>query len=103
MRFGADAGSATLANLQREGKATFQIVGDGLVFQVKGTVALVAERIQAAPFPISMCELTVTEAKDQSWPGVSVADIAYQWPPDQRAAMEAMEQAVYAELRRLNP
>ena len=100
VRFGADHGSATLANVQRDGRAALQIVGPGnLVFLVKGAVRRLKERIAAAPFRIALMEMAVTECKDQSWPGVTVAPLAYEWPDDQREAMRAIEQAVYAELR----
>lgn len=100
VRFGADHGSATLANLQRDGRAALQIVAAGnLAFLVKGPARTIKERIAAAPFRIALMEMEVVEAKDQAWPGVTVAPLAYQWPPEQREAMLAMEQAVYAELR----
>jgi len=116
VRFGADHGSATLANLQRDGRAALQIAAcaracpppsgapsgigpENLVFLVKGTTQMLKERIAAAPFRIALMEMAVTECKDQSWPGVIVAPLAYEWPEDQREAMRAMEQAVYIELR----
>ncbi|MCZ7568344.1 MAG: pyridoxamine 5'-phosphate oxidase family protein [Ardenticatenaceae bacterium] len=100
IRFGADRGSVTIANLQRDGRAALQIVGPAdVLFLVKGSVQIVRERIVAAPFPIALVEMTVSEVRDQAWPGVTVAPLAYEWPEDQRDAMRAMEQAVYAELR----
>ncbi len=100
VRFGADHGSATLANLQRDGRASLEVTGHGnLVYLVKGTARSVKDRIAAAPFRIALMEMTVAEAKDQSWPGVTVTPLAYEWPADQREAMLKMEQAVYTELR----
>ena len=50
VRFGADHGSATLANLQRDGRASLQIAAPGnLVFLVKGTARTLKDRIAAAP------------------------------------------------------
>jgi hypothetical protein len=43
--------------------------------------------------------LNVSEVKDQSWPGVTVQPLGYQWPPEQREAMLAVEQALYYEMR----
>ena len=100
VRFGADHGSATLANLQRDSRAALEFVAPGnLVFLVKGTTRTLRERIAAAPFRIALMEMAVAECKDQSWPGVTVAPLAYGWPEDQKEAMRAMEQAVYVELR----
>ncbi len=104
VRFGVDTGSATEANILREGKATLQVIGpDNILFLIKGTVRKVKDQIEAAPFPIGMAEMSVTEVKDQSWPGVVVAPLTYQWEGEQREAMAAMEQAVLAELREWEP
>ncbi len=79
-----------------------QIVGTG------GVNALVAGRavrlralLQPAGFPAALetWALTVTEAKNQSWPGVTTTELRYRWPPGHRAAMRRMEQAIYAALR----
>ncbi|MBI2313830.1 MAG: pyridoxamine 5'-phosphate oxidase family protein [Betaproteobacteria bacterium] len=100
VRFGADYGSATLANLQREGRAALQIVGtDNLVFLVKGAARQLKERIAAAPMKMALWEMNVVEAKDQSWPGVVPAPLAFEWPIEQRDAMLRTEHAVYAEMR----
>jgi Pyridoxamine 5'-phosphate oxidase len=104
VRFGADHGSATLANLQRDGRASLQFVGPGnLAFLVKGAARTIKDRIAAAPFRIALMEIVVAEAKDQSWPGVTVSPLTYEWPADRREAMLEMEQSVYAELRDWEP
>ncbi len=100
VRFGADLGSATLANLERTGRAALQIIGpENLVFIVKGTARQVKERIASTSLRVAMMELDVAAVKDQAWPQAAVAPLAYQWKEDLRAAMQAMEQAVYAEMR----
>jgi hypothetical protein len=100
LRFAADHGSATLANLERESRAALQIISPGnLIFLIKGVTALVKSSIEAAPFKVAMMNLSVREVKDQSWPGVTVQSLGYQWSSEQREAMLAMEQAVYDEMR----
>lgn len=100
LRFAADYGSITLTNLERESRAALQIIGpDNLIFLVKGATRLVKPQIEAAPFRVAMMALVVSEVKDQSWPGVRVQPLGYEWPPDQRESMRAMEQAVYTEMR----
>jgi hypothetical protein len=100
LRFAADHGSSTLANLEREQRAVLQIIGgENLIFLIKGITTPVKSRLEAAPFKIALWALTVHEVKDQSWPGVTVQPLGYEWPPEQREAMLAMEQAVYAEMR----
>ncbi len=99
IRFAADQGSTTLANLERAQQASLQIIAQGnFVFLIKGTVRQVKPQIEAAPFKIAMMALQIAEVKDQSWPGVSVQPLAYEWAPDQRQKMLAMERAVYDEL-----
>ncbi len=100
IRFGADHGSATLANLRREQRASLQILGEGnLIFLIKGVTWQVKYQIEAAPFKIAMLALEVAMVKDQSWPGVSMPSLIYEWSPEQRQEMLAMERAVYAEMR----
>jgi len=103
IRFGADHGSATLANLEREQRASLQIIAPGnLIFLVKGSASQLKAQIEATPFKMAMMALEVREVKDQSWPGVSVQPLGYEWPLEQREAMVAMETAVYNEMREWN-
>jgi pyridoxamine 5'-phosphate oxidase-like protein len=100
VRFGADLGSATLANLQRTRRAALQIIGpDNLVFIVKGRARKVKERIAATPLRVAMMELDIVAVKDQSWRQATVAPLAYAWEDDLSDTMRAMEQAVFAEMR----
>lgn len=100
VRFGVDAASTTFANLKRADRAALQIIGaDDLLYLIKGRTRLIKNLIAAADFSIAMMELSVAEAKNQTWREVTVAPLAYAWPPQKQAAMRVMEQAVYAELR----
>ncbi len=100
IRFGADHGSATLANIEREERASLQIIGrHNLIFLIKGTTSLIKDQIEAAPFKIALVSMKVVMVKDQSWPGVNVHPLIYEWSPEQRAEMLAMERAVYNEMR----
>lgn len=99
VRFGADIGSATLANLEREQRASIQIIAPGnLVFLIKGTARQIKAQIESAPFKIAMIALAVTEVKDQSWPGITVSPLAYTWPLEQQEDMLAMERNIYDEM-----
>lgn len=101
VRIGADQGSTALANLARTGKAGLVVMGpDDTTFLVKGTVRQLKERIEAAaPASIALFELEVTGAKDQSWSGVSIPPLHYEWAADHREELLRMEQAVFAEMR----
>jgi hypothetical protein len=100
VRFGVDHGSATLANLERDGKATLQVIGAGNTLSlIKGPAQLLRERIEAAPFGMAMWELSVAEVRDQAWDPVAVSPLAFEWIGSQAEAMRKIEQAVLAELR----
>lgn len=99
VRFGAE-GSATLANLEREGRASLQIIGSrNRVFLIKGRTGLAKPRLEAVPFESAMIALEITEVKDQSWPEVYVRELAYEWISERREEWRSIEQAVYRELR----
>lgn len=100
LRFGVDHGTATLENLKRRKSPALQVIAPGnLVYIIKGNVRQLKERMKAAPFKVGMWEMEVEEVKDQSWPGVKVHPLGYEWEPDQREEMIAMERAVYEEMR----
>ncbi len=101
LRFAVDEGGSTMANLQRSGQASLQVIGQGEVtFLVKGRARPLRPRLDAAaPYVIQLWEMEVIGAKDQSWPGVSTNALTYAWPAEQREAMLAMEQAVFKEMR----
>lgn len=101
VRFAVDQGGSAMANLQRSGQASLQIIGPGdVTFLIKGRARPLKERIAAAePYAIMLYEMDVMGAKDQSWPGVTTSALMYEWPAEQREAMLKMEQAVYAEMR----
>lgn len=101
LRFAVDEGGSSLANLERSGQASLQIIGQGdIAFLVKGRTRPIKPRLEAAaPYVIRLCEMEVVGARDQSWPGVATRPLAYEWPAAQRQAMLAMEQAVYKEMR----
>lgn len=96
----ATEGRDTLANLEREGRASLQILGSqNQVYLIKGTTRVVKARLDALPFDSTMMSLEVTEVKDQTWPEVFVSPLTYEWSSDRREEWSAIEQAVYKELR----
>jgi hypothetical protein len=96
----ATEGSATLANLRREGGASLQIIGSqNQVFLIKGKTSIAKPRLEALPFESTMMSLHVTEVKDQRWPEVFVSPLTYEWTSDRRDEWRAIEQAVYKEMK----
>jgi len=100
LRFGADQGSTTIANINRSGMASVQIIiEEGQPYLIKGTVVMLSPVIRSAPFEMALMQLEIVEVRDQSWIGVSVRALDYEWAPKERQNMLQVEQAVYAELR----
>lgn len=101
LRVGVDEGGSTFNNLKRDGQAAVHIIGpDNLAYLVKGKARAIKDRITAAsPARMVMFEVDVVGARDQSFPGVTAKPFAYEWPADQRAALEKMEQTVLSEMR----
>lgn len=102
VRFAADWGTATLTNLERTGRAALQVIaaGDVLVL-VKGEARQVRARIEAAPFAMAAWELAVREVRDQTFAGVSVRPLAFEWTGPEAAVLREVESRVLAELRAL--
>lgn len=100
VRFIADHGSTTLANLQRDGRAALQVIGrDDIVALIKGPARERRARVEAAPFGMAMWELTVAEVKDQAWTPVAVTPLAYEWRGPEAETLRKIERAVLTELR----
>ena len=101
VRFAVDVGGTALINLNHSGLAGLHIIGpDNLAYLVKGTAKKLKDRIAAVSGgEMMLWELQVIGARDQSFPGVIPKPFTYEWPADQRAAMQKMEQAVFAEMK----
>lgn len=100
VRIGADHGGKTLANLQREGRVTLQIIGpDNLVFLIKGEAHKIKSDLESIDLGIELWEIDVMGARDQSWPNAAPLPLAVQWSGDNRESMVKTEQAVFAEMR----
>ncbi len=57
------------------------------------------DSIDSAPFPMALIEMEILEVLDQSWIGVSVNSMGYEWAPDERDEMDEVVQDVYLEMR----
>ncbi len=100
VRLAVDHGSTTLANLERDGKATLQVIGrDNVLAVIKGPARMLRARIDAAPFAIALWELVPADVKDQTWGPVVVSPLVFEWSGPQAEAMRRIEQAVLSEMR----
>ncbi len=92
----ADEGSTTLTNLHARAGAAVQVIGpDDLLCLIKGTARVRTESQGTMPagLRVVLAELAVQDVKDQRWPAVAVAPLAYQW---KIAHMVEVEQAVFS-------
>ena len=102
VRFAVDAEGTALTNLNHSGLAGLHIIGpDNLAYLVKGSAKQVKEKIEAVSGggEMSLWEMELIGVRDQSFPGVTPKPFTYEWPEDQKEAMEKMEQAVFAEMK----
>ena len=101
VRFAVDDGGTAMVNLNHSGLAGLHIIGpNNLAYLVKGSARQIKDRIAAVSGgEMSLWEMEVIGARDQTFPGVTPKPFTYEWPADQRAAMEQMEQAVFAEMK----
>jgi hypothetical protein len=100
LRFGVDHATRTSANLERTKKVALEIIAkDNVILLVKGTARMVRPRIDAAPFAMSMWEVTLSEIKDQQFAGVVVQPLRFQWTGARAAQMPSVERAILAEMR----
>ena len=101
VRFIVDNGGTTQTNLERTGKAALHIIGpENLLYLVKGEAKKVKDRVAAAePASIQLFEMEVMGARDQSWPGVSISAMHFEWSADKRESLQRMELAVIEEMR----
>jgi flavin reductase (DIM6/NTAB) family NADH-FMN oxidoreductase RutF len=104
VRFAVDHPSTTLANLEREGKATLQVIGPGNALALlKGAARVLRPRVHAAPFEMAMWEMALAEVKDQSWAPVVVSPLAFAWTGPDADNLRRIEQAVLTEMRTAPP
>ncbi|MDJ0818735.1 MAG: pyridoxamine 5'-phosphate oxidase family protein [Desulfobacterales bacterium] len=101
VRFAVDDGGTAMVNLKHSGLAGLHIIGpDNMAYLVKGSAKQIKDRIEAmSGGEMSLWEMQLIGARDQSYPGVTPKPFTYEWPADQKDAMEQMEQAVFAEMK----
>lgn len=79
IRFCLDHRTHTLTNLRANGRMMLEVVGDGLIYGVRGTAAVIRAQMDHAPVPSSLIELAVEEVKRDLPPGVEVDAPGFRW------------------------
>ena len=69
-----------------------------MLFLIKGQAHFISDPIEMASLSVLIAEMSEMQIKDQSWKGVSVTPLAYQWPAGQSKRMEKMEDALFDQM-----
>jgi hypothetical protein len=79
IRFCLDHRTHTLTNLRANPRMMLEVIGDGLIYGVRGTAAIIREQVDHAPVPSALIQLAVEVVKRDLPPGVEVDAPAFRW------------------------
>ena len=102
IRFCLDRRTHTLRNIEADGRMMLQVIGDGLIFGVRGTARVIREQMDNAPIPSAMVEFAVEAVKRDLPPGVQVTAPTFEWGP-LGDYMVPIEEKMVEEMRTLRP
>ena len=102
IRFCLDRRTHSLKNVEANGRVMLEIVGDGLIYGVRGEARVIRETMEHAPTPSAMIEMRVELVKRDLPPGVKVTAPSFEWGP-LGAYMDPIEPAMFEELRTYPP
>ena len=79
VRFCLDHRTHTLTNLRANPRMMLEVVGDGLIYGLRGTATVIREKMDHAPIPSALIELVVEAVKRDLPPGVEVDAPRFRW------------------------
>jgi hypothetical protein len=98
IRFCLDRRTHTLKNIEADGRMMLQVIGDGIIFGVRGSARVIREQMEHAPIPSAMVELSVEAVKRDLPPGVQVTAATFEWGP-LGEYMVPIEEKMFEEMR----
>jgi len=98
IRFALDHRTKTLANVKERPYMSIEVIGDGFICGVRGSVRILKELMDHCPVPSALVQLDVESVKSDLPPGVEVSAPRFKWGP-LGSYMEKLEPAMFAELR----
>ncbi len=98
VRFCLDHRTHTLSNLRANGHMMIEVIGDGLIYGVRGTATVIRDTMDRAPIPSALVELAVEAVKRDLPPGVEVNAPAFRWGAIGQF-MTPIEPAMFEEIR----
>lgn len=79
LRLCMDHRTKSLANVRANGRVMLEVIGDGLIYGVRGTASVVRETMERAPVPSAMVEVGVELVKRDLPAGVTVEGPMFRW------------------------
>jgi hypothetical protein len=81
LRLAMDHRTRSLRNVRANGRVMLEVIGDGLIYGVRGTGVVIVEAMENAPVPSAMVEVKVDMVKRDLPPGVIVEGPMFRWGP----------------------
>ena len=79
LRLSIDRRTQTLRNIQANGRVMVEVLGDGLVYGVRGSAREILEQMEHAPVPSAIVEVAVDYVKRDLIPGVEFEGPRSSW------------------------
>jgi hypothetical protein len=98
IRFCIDHRTHSLKNIRGNGRIMFEVIGDGFIYGVRGSARVVVEKMEHAPIPSAMVEVSVETVKRDLPPGVEVEGPRFRWGALEQF-MAPVEPKMFAEMR----
>ena len=79
VRLALNHDTQTLRNVRANGRVMLEVLGDGLVYGVRGSARVVLERMRHGPVPSAIVEVRVESVKRDLIPGVEFEGPRFRW------------------------
>lgn len=79
VRLSVDRRTRSLKNIIANGRVMLEVIGDGLIYGVRGAATVIQEEMRHAPVPSAMVEVAVELVKRDLPPGVIIEGPVYRW------------------------
>jgi len=79
VRLSMDRRTQSLKNIEANGRVMLEVIGDGLIYGVRGTARVIQQQMRHAPTPSAMVEVAVDHVKRDLPPGVIVEGPVFRW------------------------
>lgn len=90
-------GSQALANIRERKAISMEVLGDNIIYCVRGEGRIVNEEMKSTPMPSAKVEMLVLEVRDHSAPGVIFKGPSYTFAKGKEHRVE-VEKAIFKEL-----